>query len=81
VAQSGGAVLLGFESGRGAAGQLCRRGRVDGRHLGLILADRNLKPQRYEWRAEGRAILEQIRVRGRRWRAKNNSEDSLATLH
>jgi hypothetical protein len=25
------------------------------------LAERNLKPQRYEWRAEGKAILEKIR--------------------
>jgi len=35
------------------------------------LAERNLKPQRYEWRAEGKAILEKIR-RARETRASQS---------
>jgi hypothetical protein len=31
------------------------------------LAERNLKPQRYQWRAEGKIILEKIRRARRRW--------------
>jgi hypothetical protein len=27
----------------------------------LLVAERNLKPRRYEWRAEGKAILGKIR--------------------
>lgn len=46
------------------------------------LAERNLKPQRYEWRAEGQAILEKIR-RARETLARqcNITKDISETLH
>jgi len=46
------------------------------------LAARNLKPQRYEWRAEGKAILEKIR-RAREALARSSSvaKDNSETLH
>ena len=61
VAQSGGTVLSEHEPGRGVARQLWQHGRTGGRHLGPILAQRNFKPQRYEWRADGKMILEKTR--------------------
>ena len=46
------------------------------------LAERNLKPQRYEWRAEGKAILEKIR-RAREALARPSpvTKDYSETLH
>ena len=46
------------------------------------LAERNLKPQRYQWRAEGKAILEKIR-RAREALACPSplTKDNLETLH
>ena len=46
------------------------------------LAERNLKPQRYEWRAEGKAILEKIR-RAREALARPSpvAKDNSETLH
>ncbi|HEX5222124.1 MAG TPA: IS630 family transposase, partial [Verrucomicrobiae bacterium] len=46
------------------------------------LAQRNLKPQRYEWRADGKAILEKIR-RAREALAQQSriTKDNSETLH
>ncbi|HEX5221150.1 MAG TPA: transposase, partial [Verrucomicrobiae bacterium] len=46
------------------------------------LAQRNLKPQRYEWRADGKAILEKIR-RAREALAQHSriTKDNSETLH
>lgn len=46
------------------------------------LSERNLKPQRYEWRAEGKTILEKIgRAREALARSKPITKDTLETLH
>lgn len=46
------------------------------------LAERNLKPQRYEWRAEGKAILEKIRhARAALARPAPVKKDTSETLH
>ena len=46
------------------------------------LAERNLKPQRYEWRAEGKAILEKIhRAREALARPSPVAKDPSETLH
>jgi transposase len=46
------------------------------------LAERNLKPQRYEWRADGKAILEKIlRAREALARLPIVTKDSCETLH
>ena len=46
------------------------------------LAERNLKPQRYEWRADGKAILEKIcRAREALVRQYNITKDISETLH
>ena len=46
------------------------------------LAERNLKPQRYQWRAEGQAILEKIaRARAALARTAQIPKDNSETLH
>lgn len=46
------------------------------------LGERNLKPQRYEWRAEGKAILEKIRrAREALARSHHITKDTSETLH
>ena len=46
------------------------------------LAERNLKPQRYEWRAEGKAILAKIRRAREALAAQSQvTKDSSETLH
>jgi transposase len=46
------------------------------------LGERNLKPQRYEWRADGKAILERIsRARAALARQTQVTQDILETLH
>ncbi len=46
------------------------------------LAERNLQPQRYEWRAEGQVILEKIRrARKALARAPHVTKDTSETLH
>lgn len=46
------------------------------------LEARNLRPRRYEWRAEGKAILEKIRrAREALARASHITKDSLETIH
>ena len=82
MAQSGGAFLSGFLSqdvvlpgSFASVGEL-----VDA--IWAYLSQRNLKPQRYEWRAEGRTILEKIR-RARQALARLSpvTKDSSETLH
>ena len=53
---------------------------VDG--IWAYLAERNLKPQRYEWRADGKVILEKIR-RAREALARQPpvTKDNSETLH
>lgn len=46
------------------------------------LRERNLKPKRYEWRADGKAILEKVRrARQALARETNVNKDSYETLH
>jgi transposase len=46
------------------------------------LKERNLKPQRYEWRAKGQAILEKIRhAREALARSSQITKDNSETLH
>jgi hypothetical protein len=46
------------------------------------LAERNLKPQRYQWRADGAAILEKIhRAREALARSQQIDKDKSETLH
>ena len=46
------------------------------------LAERNLHPQRYEWKASGRSILEKIqRARDALAQQSSVSKDTSATLH
>lgn len=46
------------------------------------LDQRNLKPQRYEWRADGKAILEKIRqARKAPARLPQVTKDTSETLH
>jgi len=46
------------------------------------LDERNLKPQRYQWRAEGQTILEKIRrTRVAQARASPVAKDNSETLH
>jgi hypothetical protein len=46
------------------------------------LDERNLKPQRYQWRAEGQTILEKIRrAREALARTSHVAKDNSETLH